>query len=118
MGVFEGQAELGKFVFEKTEIESGVVSNHGIGADEAVKFGENPGGGRLAGKHFIADAVDALGGPGNGLIDLDEALEFLGQATVFDSNGANFNDPITVSGRETGSFKIKDNETWWRLHKL
>ena len=109
--VVEGQAELGKFVFEETEIESGVVGDQGVGTDEAVEFGEDLGGRRLAGKHFVADTVDSAGSPRDRFVDLDEAVEFVGQATIFDDDSADFDDPVTVSERETGGFEIKDNET-------
>ena len=109
--VFEGQAELGKFVFEKTEIESGIVGDQWIGTDKAVKFGKNPVGGQLIDEHFVADTVDSAGSPRNRFVDLDEAVEFVNQATIFDDDSADFDDPVTVSGRETGGFKIKDNET-------
>ncbi len=96
VGVFEGQADLGEFVVEKTEIESGVVGDQGVLGDEAVKFGEYPGSGRLVGKHFVADAVNSASMPGNGSVDLDEALEFVGQAAVFNGNGPNFDNQITI----------------------
>ena len=118
VGIFEGQTELEEFVGEKTEIEGGVVGDQGVGADEVVKIGEDLGCQRLLGEHFVADAVDSTGPPGDGFVDLDEALEFVGQAAVFDANGANFNDQITSLGRESGGFKVKNNVTLQRLHEL
>ncbi len=109
--VFKRQAELVEFVVEKTEIKGGVVSDQGVLGDETVKFGENPGSGWLVVEHFVADSVDLTGVPGNGFIDLDETLKFIGQAPVFNSDGAYFDNQITVFGRKTGGFKIKDNET-------
>lgn len=111
VGVFEGQAEAGEFVVEKTEVECGVVGDQGILGDEVVKFGENPASGRLVGEHFVADAVDSASPPGNRFIDLYKALEFVGQASVFNSDGTDFDNQITSLRREAGGFKIKDNKT-------
>ena len=111
VGVFEEQIKLGKFVGEKTEIKGGVVGDQGVGADEVVKIGEDLECQRLPGQHFVADAVDSTGPPGDGFVDLDEALEFVGQAAIFDANGADFNDQITSLGKESGGFKVKNNMT-------
>ena len=108
--VFKGEAESGKFVAEKTEIESGVVGDQGVLGDKVVKFGKNPGSGRLVGEHFVADAVGSTSSPGDGFADLDKALEFVGQVAVFNSDGTDFDNQITSLGRETGGFKIKDNK--------
>ena len=96
---------------EKTNVENGVVGDQGALGDEAVELGEDPGSERLIGEHFIADTVNALGGPGDRLIDFYEALEFVGQAAVFNGDGTDFDDQVTVPGREAGGFKVKDNET-------
>jgi len=95
MGVFEGEAELGEFVAEETEIKSGVVGDQGILGDEVVKFGENPASGRLVGEHFVADAVDSASLPGDRFVDLDQALEFVGQAAIFNGDGTNFDNQVT-----------------------
>ena len=74
MRIFESQTKSGKFVVKKTEIKSGVVGDQGTLGDEAVEFVEDPGGGWLVGQHFIADAVNPSGGPGNRFVDLYKTL--------------------------------------------
>ena len=98
VGVFEGQTKSGKFVVKKPEIESGVVGDQRALGNEAVEFGEDPGGGWLTSEHFVADAVDPSGVPGNRFIDLDKTLEFVAQRAIFNADGTDLYYQITVSG--------------------
>ena len=98
MGIFKGQAKLGELMVEKTNVESGIVGDQRAFGDEAVEFRKDPDGGRLVGEHLITDTMDSAGGPRNGFVNFDEALKFVAQATVFNDDGAYFDNSITISG--------------------
>ncbi len=109
MGVVKGQVEICEFVSEKAQVKSGVVGNQGVGFDEVMEVGEDLGCGRLAGEHFIADTVHPAGGPVNFLVGVDEVVKLVGQSAVFNGDCADFDNPVAIFWRKTGSFKIKDN---------
>ena len=74
-----------------------------------MEVGKDFVGGRLTGEHFIADTVNPAGGPVNFSISVDEVVKLISQSAVFDGDRADFDNPVAISGRKTGSFKIEDN---------
>jgi hypothetical protein len=109
VGVVKRKVEICEFVLEKAHVKSGVVGNQGVGFDEVVEVGKDFVGGRLAREHFITDAVNPVGGPVDFSVGVDEAVKLISQAAVFYGNRADFNNPVTIFGRKTGSFKIEDH---------
>jgi len=53
--------------------------------------------------------VNPAGGPVNFAVGVNETVKFVGQLAVFDGNCADFNYPVTIFGREAGSFKVEYN---------
>ena len=54
---------------------------------------------RFADKHCMSYTVYSLGGPVDFSLGMNEAVEFIGQAAIFDGNRADFDNPVTVSWR-------------------
>ena len=54
---------------------------------------------RFADKHCMSYTVHSLGGPVDFSLSMNEAVKFIGQAAIFNRNRADFNNPVTISGR-------------------
>jgi hypothetical protein len=98
-----------KLLANKTRIEFGVMGDKNAVPDKCLKFRHYNFRFRLPGQHFPCDAVDLLGLPGDWPINMDQGAEFFHHVPAFNGYGADLDDPVTVSRRQTGCFDIEDD---------
>ena len=92
VGQFE--AEIGKFEFEETDVELGIVRDQSRIADKITKIREDLKGRWFVTEHPVGDAVHIGRQPGDVAVGVDQALKFTGNLGATHCDGADLDDAV------------------------
>jgi hypothetical protein len=98
-----------QFGIEKAAIEAGIVSNQMVMCHKRGKILHNLCNWRGAVKLFIGYTCVILNKAADPHPRIHQALKAINNLVVLDENRSNLNGPVTIIGRQTGCFKIEND---------